>query len=106
VKIGIIVYSNDPETVWNAFRFGSYAVTEGETVRIFLLGKGVQSESIDSEQFQITEQMRSFVERGGAIAACETCLKIHHLGGSELCPISTLADLHSLVLESEKLLTF
>ena len=106
MKIGIIVYSNDPETVWNAFRFGNYAVNEGETVRVFLLGKGVQSESIDSEQFQITEHMRSFVERGGEIAACETCLKIHHLRGSELCPISTLADLHSLVVESDRLVAF
>ena len=106
MKIGIIVYSNDPETVWNAFRFGNYAVNEGENVRVFLLGKGVQSESLDTEQFQITEQMRSFVEKGGAIAACETCLKIHHLGGLELCPISTLADLHSLVVESDRLVTF
>ena len=106
MKIGTIVYSNDPETVWNAFRFGNYALNGGETVRVFLLGKGVQSESVDSEQFQIAEQMRSFIERGGAIAACETCLKIHHLRGSELCPISTLADLHSLVVESDRLVTF
>ncbi|MGB9212002.1 MAG: hypothetical protein WCB91_03785 [Halobacteriota archaeon] len=65
VKIGIMVYSNDPETIWNAFRFGNYAVNEGENVRVFLLGKGVQSESLDTEQFQITQQMRSFVERRG-----------------------------------------
>ncbi|MFZ1021966.1 MAG: hypothetical protein WCE82_10595 [Halobacteriota archaeon] len=65
MKIGIMVYSNDPETIWNAFRFGNYAVNEGENVRVFLLGKGVQSESLDTEQFQITQQMRSFVERRG-----------------------------------------
>jgi len=106
VKIGIIIYSNDPETVWNAFRFGNYAVKEGETVQVFLIGKGVESESIDTEAFTVTEQMRSFVESGGTIAACETCLTIHHLGGSELCPISTLADLHALVNESDKIVTF
>jgi len=71
-----VTASNDPETVWNAFRFGNYEVNEGETVRIFLLVKGVQSESLDTEQFQITEQMRSFVEKGGAAAACEISLKI------------------------------
>ena len=106
MKIGIIIYSNDPETVWNAFRFGNYAVKEGETVQVFLIGKGVESESIDTEAFTVTEQMRSFVESGGTIAACETCLTIHHLGGSELCPISTLADLHALVNESDKIVTF
>ena len=106
MKIGIVIYSNDPETVWNAFRFGNYAVKEGETVQVFLIGKGVESEALDAGAFKITEQMRSFVEGGGAIAACETCLTIHHLGGSELCPISTLGDLHPFVKESEKIITF
>lgn len=78
----------------------------GETVQVFLIGKGVESKSLDTGVFRITEQMRSFVEGGGAIAACETCLTIHHLGGSELCPISTLGDLHALVKESDKIITF
>lgn len=106
VKIGIVVYSNDSETVWNAFRFGNYAVKEGENVQVFLIGKGVESESLNTGEFQITEQMRAFVEGGGTIAVCETCLKIHHLRGSELCPISTLADLYALVTESDKVITF
>jgi sulfur relay (sulfurtransferase) complex TusBCD TusD component (DsrE family) len=106
VKIGIVIYSNDPETVWNAFRFGNYAVKEGDEVTVFLLGKGVESESIDTEVFTIMELMRSFVEAGGAIAACGSCLKIHQLGSSELCPISTMADLYTLVKESDKVVTF
>ena len=106
MKLGIVIYSNDPETVWNGFRFGNYALKEGETVQIFLIGKGVESEFLDTEAFNVTEQMRSFVEGGGEIAACETCLKIHHLRGSELCPISTLGDLLDLVKESDKIVTF
>jgi uncharacterized protein involved in oxidation of intracellular sulfur len=107
VKIGIVIYSNESETVWNAFRFGNYAMKEeGDEVTVFLLGKGVESESIDTDTFAITEQMRSFVEAGGAIAACGSCLKIHQLGGSELCPISTMADLYALVKESDKIVTF
>ncbi len=47
MKIGIIIYSNDPETVWNAFRLGNYAIKEGDEVKAFLSGKGVESESID-----------------------------------------------------------
>jgi len=106
MKMGIVIYSNDPETVWNAFRFGNYAVKEGDAVQAFLIGKGVESETLDTDTFDITEQLRSFIEGGGTISACETCLTIHHLGGSELCPISTLADLHALVKESDKIVTF
>jgi len=106
MKIGIVIYSNDVETVWNAFRFGNYAVKEGDSVATFLIGKGVESETLDTDTFDITEQMRSFIEGGGTISACETCLTIHHLGGSELCPISTLGDLHALVKESDKIVTF
>jgi len=49
VKLGLIVYSNDPETVWNAFRFGNYAVKAGDEVKAFLSGKGVESETLDTD---------------------------------------------------------
>jgi uncharacterized protein involved in oxidation of intracellular sulfur len=106
MKMSIVIYSNDPETVWNAFRFGNYAMKEGDSVAMFLIGKGVESETLDTNTFDITEQMRSLIEGGGTISACETCLTIHHLGGSELCPVSTLADLHALVKESDKIMAF
>ena len=106
MKIGIVIYSNDAETVWNAFRFGNYAVKEGDSVAAFLIAKGAESETLDTDTFKITEQMRSLIEGGGTISACETYLAIHHLGRSELCPISTLADLHDIVKESDKIITF
>lgn len=106
VKLGIVIYSNDPETVWNAFRLGNYALTEGDEVKVFLSGKGVESESIDTEAFNVTGQMRSFVESGGVILACGTCLAIRRSEGSEMCPVSTLADLYEIVKESEKIITF
>jgi DsrE/DsrF-like family. len=106
VKLGIIIYSNDPESVWNAFRLGNYPIKEGDQVKAFLSGKGVESESIDTEAFNVTEQMRSFVEGGGAIFACGTCLKIRHSAGSETCPMSTLADLYEIVKECDKIVTF
>jgi uncharacterized protein involved in oxidation of intracellular sulfur len=105
VKLGIIIYTNDPETVWNAFRLGNYAIKEGDEVKAFLSGKGVESESIDTEDFNVIEQMRSFVKGGGVILACGTCLKIRQSEGSETCPMSTLADLYEIVKESEKIVT-
>jgi uncharacterized protein involved in oxidation of intracellular sulfur len=106
VRLGIIIYSNDPESVWNAFRLGNYAIKEGDEVKTFLSGKGVESESIDTGDFNVTEQMRSFIDRGGVILACGTCLKIRQSEGSEMCPLSTLADLYTIVKESDKIVTF
>jgi sulfur relay (sulfurtransferase) complex TusBCD TusD component (DsrE family) len=106
MKIGIVIYSNDAETVWNAFRYGNYALGEGDVVKAFLLAKGVECESIDTDEFKVTEQMRTFVDNGGAILACGTCLKIRHSKGSEMCPLSSMKDLYEIVKESDRVVTF
>jgi len=74
--IGIIIYSNDSETVWNAFRFANFSLKEGDRVKVLSLGKGVECESLDTDKFKITEQMKLYVDKGGEILACGTCLKI------------------------------
>ena len=106
MKLGMVIYSNDAETVWNAFRFGVFALKQGDSVQAFLIGKGVECEALDTDQFRVTEQMQLFAAAGGRIFACGTCLKIRHSVGSEICPLSTLGDLHRIVQESEKVLTF
>jgi uncharacterized protein involved in oxidation of intracellular sulfur len=42
MKLGIVIYSNDPETVWNAFRLGNFGLKEKDEVKVFLLAKGVE----------------------------------------------------------------
>jgi uncharacterized protein involved in oxidation of intracellular sulfur len=106
MKIGIVVYSNDPETVWNAFRFANFALAQGDEVKVFLLGRGVESESLDADRFKVKEQMENFVRSGGKIFACGTCLRIRGLEGSEICPLSTLKDLYAIIRESDKIITF
>ncbi len=106
MKLGIIIYSNDPETIWNAFRLGVFSRKQGETVSVFLLGKGVEAESIDNIDFELNEQMYSFVELGGTFLACGTCLKIRHLDGSEICTVSTMQELHALIRDSDKVVSF
>ena len=106
MKLGIVIYSNDPETVWNAFRFGVFAHKQGDTVSAFLLGKGVEAESLDSEKFDVIGQIRQFSETGGTILACGTCLKIRQSKGTDICPISTMQDLHALIRDSDKVVTF
>jgi len=106
MKLGIVTYSNDSETVWNAFRFGNFALTEGDDVRLFLLAKGVECESLDTERFVVTEQMQTFVANGGEIFACGSCLKLRQSEGSEVCPLSTMKDLYDIVTGSDKVVTF
>ena len=106
MKLGIVIYSNDPETVWNAFRLGVFARKQGDVVSIFLLGKGVEAESLESGKFDAIGQMRHFSETGGSILACGTCLKIPQSEGSDICPVSTMQDLHTLIRDSDKVVTF
>jgi len=105
-NLGIVIYSNDTETVWNAFRLANFALTQKDTVNIFLLGKGVEAQNLTSDKFDVKKQMETFVAGGGQILACGTCLKIRNETSTELCPISTLADLYSLIKQADKIITF
>lgn len=106
MKLGIVIYSNDLETIWNAFRLGIFSRKQGDVVSVFLLGKGVEAESLVSEKFDVAGQMRSFSELGGSILACGTCLKLRQSEGSDICPISTMQDLYALIRDSDKVLSF
>ena len=106
MKIGIVIGTNDPEVVWNAFRLGNIALKENHSVKVFLINKGVEAECIKDEKFNVGEQLRSFIKNKGELLACGTCLKARQKEGSEVCPISTMKDLLQLVGESDKLLTF
>jgi uncharacterized protein involved in oxidation of intracellular sulfur len=106
MKVGLVIYSNDSETVWNAFRLGNFALKQKDEVNVFLLAKGVEAESLDTDKFKVTEQMKDFAGNGGKIFACGSCLKIRHSEGSETCPLSTMKDLYTIIKESDKILTF
>lgn len=70
------------------------------------MATGVECEKLDTEQFKVTEQMQSFVDEGGEIFACGTCLKLRHSEGTELCPLSTMKDLYDLIKESDRVVSF
>jgi uncharacterized protein involved in oxidation of intracellular sulfur len=105
MKLGIVIYSKDVETVWNAFRLGVFSLKEGDEVKVFLLAKGVECETLVDEKFNVLEQMQLFVDRGGKILACGTCLKIRNSEGSELCPLSTMKDLYEIIRDSDKVVS-
>jgi uncharacterized protein involved in oxidation of intracellular sulfur len=106
MKLGIVLSTNDPEEVWNAFRFGNVALKENHTVRVFLVNKGVEAEDIKSERFPVKEQLQSFLDNKGELLACGTCMKNRQKEESNFCPIATMKDLLEIVEWSEKLVSF
>lgn len=106
MKLGIILTQTDPETVFNVLRLALYSLGQGDPVRVFLLGRGVERDGIEDERFDVKGQAQRFLDGGGKILACGTCLKLRASEGSELCPLSTLQDLYELVRDSDRVLTF
>jgi uncharacterized protein involved in oxidation of intracellular sulfur len=106
IKLGIVIYSNDPETVWNALRLANYSLSEKDTVSVFLMGKGVEIKSLSTKDYDVTEKLNDFLDGGGKIFACGTCMNSRNLKESKACPISSLSDLYDIIRRSDKLLTF
>jgi uncharacterized protein involved in oxidation of intracellular sulfur len=106
IKLGLVLTQTDPETVFNVFRVAQYALDQGDEVRVFLLGQGVELEKIQDPKFEVQEKARAFQAAGGKILACGTCLQMHGSAGSPLCPVSTMSDLYALIRGSDRVLTF
>lgn len=105
MKLGMIITQPDPETVFNALRLALYSLEQGDEVRIFLSGRGVEIDRIKDAKFDVKEQARKVLDAGGKFLACGACLKLRESEGSEICPLSTLKDQYELVRDSDKVIT-
>ena len=107
MKLGIILQSNKPEHVWNTFRLGITALKSNHQVEIFLMSEGSELDTIpDSEDFDISVKVAEFKELRGEIYACVSCLKVRGKEESGICPVSTMADLLTMIESSDKVLVF
>ena len=106
MKVGIIISQSDPETVWNAFRFGNFSLSKQHKVKVFLIGKGVECGEINDKNFNVKEQIEEFLKGDGEIFGCGTCLETRHKDGSLFCPKSTMEDLMNIVEKSDKIISF
>lgn len=105
-SIGIVIYSNDAETVWNALRLANYSKNKGDTVKIFLLGKGVELDSMVKTNNDLKEQSDKFLNNGGNILGCGTCLRSRNNREPQVCKFSSLADLYKIIRKNKIVLTF
>jgi uncharacterized protein involved in oxidation of intracellular sulfur len=106
MKLGVIISSNDAETAWNALRYANYSLGQNDEVKIFLISKGVECEKISTEKYNTIEQAKKFLQAGGMILACGTCIKSREQKENILCPINSMKDLYEIVKESDKVITF
>ena len=51
MKVTVVITSNDPETVWNGWRFANACLGYDDDVSVFLMGKGVECIAITSIKF-------------------------------------------------------
>ncbi len=106
MKIGIIIETKEPEKAWNAFRFASTGKRGGNDVKVFLMGEAVECSGLKDNKYNVDEQLNHFIDLGGTILACGTCLTSRKLSGTDTCPISTMQDCLDMVLWADKVVTF
>ena len=111
MKIAIVISTNDPETVWNAFRFGSTSLAYDNEVTIFLMGKGIEALSSGTIKFDINAQLEIFNESGGNIIGCGVCLEnrqeeMPYLHEDLQCEMGSMQQFYALIVESDKVVTF
>lgn len=104
MKLGIIVNTNDPEKAWNALRLGNEALAAGNETGLFLLGSGVEIVSINNKAFNVAEVLKKFIDNGGNLLACSSCLELRHQEAG-VCPVSTMSELLEMIADSDKIVT-
>lgn len=105
MKLGMVITQTDPETVYNGLRLALYSLQQGDEVRIFLSGRGVEIDQIEDLRFNVRELAAQVLDAGAEFLACGTCLQIRNSEGTEICPLSTLKDHYEVVRDSDKLVT-
>ena len=66
-SVGIVIYSNDNETVRIALYLTNYSRNQSDTVSIFLLGKSVELDIIIKKDNDLKEQANKFFDDIGSI---------------------------------------
>lgn len=102
MKLGIIITQTEPETIFNVLRLALYSLEQGDEVRIFLSGKGVEIDKINDPKFDVKNQAQRILDSGGQFFACGACLKIRNSKGSDMCPLSTLKNQYEIIRDSDR----
>jgi hypothetical protein len=58
------------------------------------------------ENADLKQQVDTFLEKGGTILGCGTCLRSRKNNEPQICTFSSLADLYAIVRKNKIVLTF
>ena len=105
MRLGLILETDDPERVWNAFRLANAALDAGHSVETFLLGDGVVAPDLHHEKFNPHGVMRKYTNDDGTLYACGTCMDSRDIEPDDLRPRSTMDDCVTLVENADEVLT-
>ena len=107
--LGVIIFSDDAETVWNAIRLANYSQAQGDTVVIFVTGKGLDAfmrTQDETEMYNVRAISRDFFAGGGAIYICATCAKARNTDEISYCTITSIVDMYQIIKRSKKVISF
>lgn len=105
MKLAIIITQTDPETVFNALRLAAFSLKQGDGVKIFLSGRGVEIDQIEDARFNVKNLAQEVLAAGAQFMACGSCLKLRDSSGSDLCPLSTMKDQYEIIRDADKVIT-
>jgi len=101
----MIITQTAPQTVFNALRLALYSLEQGDEVRIFLSGRGVEIDQIEDSKLDVKAQAQKVLDAGGQSLACGACLELRNSERAEVCPLSTLKDQYEVVRDSHRVIT-
>ncbi|MDT8384580.1 MAG: DsrE family protein [Gammaproteobacteria bacterium] len=111
MNVLVVLYSNDPETAWNAWRFANTCLGYDDEVTMFLMGKGVECMSLASVKYDIEEQIDIFDEFGGKLMGCGVCCdnredSMPFLREELGCEMGSMQNFYTLVKAADKVISF
>lgn len=69
MNIAMVISQDNPEVLWNAFRFGNLLLNENDEVTIFLNGPAVEYRSLDCGEYPLALLAKTFVLSEGVLLA-------------------------------------
>lgn len=105
MNITLMLTTDVPEVLWNAFRMANMLLEQDHEVRIFLNGPSVNYASLSSEAFPLAELARIFTLSEGILMACGKMLDLHGVTDG-FHQRATQKDLIDLITGSDRFVSF
>lgn len=58
------------------------------------------------DKYNVDEKLNEFVDMGGIVLACGTCLRSRNMNGTDACPMSNMVTCVEMVAWADKMVTF